>query len=144
MYEINAWWYCGAIAVGLLYGIWGFRTGMWYARRRPSIVQKTIHKQVTGSQIAKAVEKVAGQNAYVRRDCVDGEDVFIVGQRSHYPYEHLIVNAGGKHRIALHNTYDSVTVMEHDWGGVVYATGYSHEAVIKAVEKFAQKLQTQL
>ena len=40
MYEINVWWYCGAIVASLFYGIWGFRAGMEYAREEQTEVPR--------------------------------------------------------------------------------------------------------
>lgn len=105
------------------------------------MAQDTIRKEVTGQQIIDAVKAIAGQGAHVERDYVDGENVFIVGQSSAYPYKQLIVLADGDQRINPAKTYGAVTVMEHKWGGIIYPVGYNHEDVINAVKDFAQKLR---
>jgi hypothetical protein len=107
------------------------------------MAQDTIRKEVTGQQIIDAVKAVA-QEPYVERDYVDGENVFVVGQQSGYPYEHLIVTADGSCNINPAKVYEAVTVMEHSWGGMVFAIGYGRDDVINAVKDFAQKLRQQL
>lgn len=95
---------------------------------------------ISGQAIMDAVRSLA-KEFISKKDWIDGKDVFMIGQRSDYPYEHLIVLADRKKTIDPATIYQEVTVEEYKWGGGVFAIGYDQSAVINTVKEFAKKLK---
>ena len=102
----------------------------------------TIKIRVRGSDIVQAVKNIASEFIETY-DYIDGKDLFVVGQRSNYPYDHIEVTADGN-GIDPSCTYSSVKVAEGRWGGEIYCIGYSDDAPIMAVKEFTAKLRLEL
>jgi len=103
-----------------------------------------INVEFTGQQLIDAVLAVADNKAVIRREHLDGQDVFVLGQISAYPYENLTVTADGNVQIVPTKQYHSFTVAEGDCGKEVLAIGYGPEAVVAAIRNFSEGLQAQL
>ncbi|PIR43368.1 hypothetical protein COV24_02890 [candidate division WWE3 bacterium CG10_big_fil_rev_8_21_14_0_10_32_10] len=105
------------------------------------MTQETLKVQISGNDLITAVSSVIGGKSFVcEKDYKDGVNVWKIGQRSGFPYEHLIVLGDGEEGIDPSKIYTSITVKDHSWGGSVYAVGYRVDEVIDAVKDFALSL----
>lgn len=104
------------------------------------MTRATFEGTFTGQQIIDAVKAAAGDD-YIEQNDYDDGPVVTVGQRSGYPYKHIIVRADGGDTIRADAEYSKVSVENHSWGGSVYAVGYGQDSVIKAVVSFRDKLK---
>jgi hypothetical protein len=108
----------------------------------------TLDEPIKGSDLIKVVKEFIANRQGDQRILVfmsnrlfDNGDMYRIGQRSGYPYEHLVVEPSDDLGIRPEKFYTDILVKDHDWGGNVYAVGYSSDTVIKAVRTFAEDLE---
>lgn len=107
------------------------------------MAQETLKVTILGQSIIDAVQKIA-KNPVIEKSVLDGATAYRLGQTSLWSCGHLAVTGNGESLIDPAKTYQSVTVAEHNWGGMVYATPDNQKAADEAVRDFAKKLKAEL
>ena len=109
------------------------------------MASELIQVTVKGQALINAVEKIANE-PIIKKEYVDGKDVFNIGQTSATPYEQVIVVADGNRNIDPFAVYSEVAVMGHKWPEPewIHAIGYGPQSVKKAVYEFAERLKAEL
>jgi hypothetical protein len=109
-----------------------------------SIARKTVHfgQSLSGRELIEAVKAACGDSFHQEMRYDDGER-YLIGQRSAYPYENLLVTPSKTSAsIDPEETYDSAVVVRHDAlsPGSMYSVRYDRGFEIRAVLDFAEKL----
>jgi len=107
------------------------------------MASNTVNISFTGKQLIEAVQAVADEPV-VKKDLLDDEDVFVLGQKSSYPYEQIAILIDGDNQVNPTKQYRSVTITEGEWPGLAFAIGYGPEDVVDAVKAFSQAIETKL
>lgn len=111
-----------------------------------AVVTVEFPRPIKGSELIGSVKTLIGEGegkSFVHEQHFDNGDVFVIGQYSGYPYDHILVAVSRESDgIRPDEIYTKVEVMDTSWPGSVYLVGYEYDAPIHAVCEFAEKLKS--
>jgi len=113
--------------------------------KHQAVVTVEFPRPVKGSELiggVKAIIDEGGVTSFISEQSFDNGDVFVIGQSSGYPYDHVLVSPTRKSAgIRPDQTYNRVEVMDTSWPVSIYLVGYPDDAPVRKVRKFAEKLK---